>query len=337
MSRIMTINRPWAALAIPAFLMVVLCASAYQIAQTHSSNLLDFGIAFDLVIFIPLIYLLLIQKTSIPKTTIVPIMVLGFVVGTLLLPESRQGYLQMFKTYAIPVVELGVIAYIIYKVRRAIQVFRRHKKGAPDFYSTLITTSRTLLPRPLVVPFVTEISVLYYGLVAWKTPQLPKNAFTYHKGSSSLALWGTFILLVIAETFVFHILIMQWSEIAAWVLSALSVYTALQCFGFAKSLARRPIQITTDTLSLRYGIIAEANIPLASIEAVELTTRDITGTLKAKTLSPISSLEGHNVVLSLKSPQVLRGLYGIKNEVTTIAFHIDRPEEFKSAVEAAMT
>jgi hypothetical protein len=108
--------------------------------------------------------------------------------------------------------------------------------------------------------------------------------------------------------------------VVACILTILSVYTAIQVIGFARSLSKRPISINQNSLFLKYGILNETEIPFPTIEKFELSGKSIENETMVKTLSPLGSLEAHNVIIRLNEEQELIGLYGIKNKTRLLPF-----------------
>jgi len=299
-------------------------------------DLLSLGITVDLLLTIPIVYFLLIRKTQIPKTTVLPVMVLGIVIGTYALPESNQTYVDLFKTWIVPVIEVSVLTWLILKVRGAIKKYSHRKHLSQDFYTTLIETCYEVLPKKLVLPLATEVAVIYYGFINWSTKTLDENEFTYHKNSGSPALFGAFIFILAIETTVIHLILGRWSEIAAWVLTSLSIYAVIQVLGFAKSLARRPIIVHEERLILRYGILNETEIDFEDIDSVQLSQKPLEKDEHIRSLSPLGELEPHNVIIYLKKENRLHGLYGLKKNYKILAFHIDNVTEFKKQMDIAL-
>lgn len=216
---------------------------------------------------------------------------------------------------------------------------KKHKslKGtAPDFFTALKNTCAEILPQKLVYPFATEVAVLYYGFFSWKNKSLAENEFSYHKKSGSAALLGAFILIIVAETFALHFLLALWSKIAAWVLSALSIYTAIQLFGLAKSLSKRPVVINEQSITLKYGFLNEVDIPFSAIENLELSKKPMEKDKLSIKLSPLGELESHNVIIELNKEYKLVGFYGLKKSFEKIGFHIDEVDAFKEKMEQAI-
>jgi hypothetical protein len=304
--------------------------------QSNNANF-NLALTIDLLLTIPLVYFLLIRKTSIPKTTIVPVIVLGLIIGTVFLPSQSQSYLELFKMWVMPVVELTVVTFVVLKVRKTIKKYNSIKEGTIDFYEALKQVGGEVLPKKVVMPFVTEVAVIYYGFISWRTEKLKENEFTYHKESGARAVLGVFIGLVLIETFALHLLLLEWNEIIAWVLFGLSFYTALQLFGFTKSLSRRPIRIEEKKLKLRYGILSETEIKLADIVSIQKWTKDPDENNVFQKLSPLGELDAHNVQLVLKNEIELIGLYGLKNKFKVLYFHVDEVDQFLNSTNAKIT
>lgn len=318
-------------LGIPFALLLTLIAFVKSSYFQTNSNLLTLGISLDLLVTIPLVYFLLIRKTTIPKTTVVPFMIIGLIIGMYILPENQQYYLQLFKSWALPVIELTIFTFVVIKVRKTILSYRKLKNTSPDFYTAVKEACKEILPQKLVIPFAMEVSVMYYGFINWKRKKLAHNEFSYHKDTASVTLFLALILLIAVEMVTVHILLAKWSEIAAWILTILSAYSGIQILGFAKSLTQRPTIIEEDQLILRYGIMAEIAIPYQNIKKIELSKKSIPEDDKTtKFLSLLGETEGHNIILHVHEEATISGLYGIKKKFKKLAFHIDAVSEFKN-------
>ncbi|GAA0891929.1 hypothetical protein GCM10009122_16080 [Fulvivirga kasyanovii] len=299
-------------------------------------NNFDLAITIDLVISVPFIYYLLIRKASVPNTTVVPVMVIGVVIGSHFLPEDSRLYLNHFKTWGLPVIELLVLAFIIFKVRQTVNRYTKLKTGEADFFTVLKALCYETFPKPLVMPMASEIAVMYYGLINWKTRKLGESDFSYHKNSGTTGLFGAAVLVIAIETFVLHSLLIGWSVVAAWALTILSIYTGMQFLGFARSLSKRPISIDNGRLYLRYGILNEVDLSVEDIEAIEFSRKSVKDDKEVSKLSPLGELEEHNVILHLSGTVTLTGIYGIKKRTQKIALYVDEPEAFKRKLEMEM-
>lgn len=335
MNRTIHINRNLINFGIPLALLgtlILLMKSSFL----NGNDTLNFAITADLLLTVPLVYFLLIRKSEIPNTTAIPVMIVGLLIGSYFLPQESQTFLSIFKTWALPVIEILILTFVIIKVISAIRKYKGLKGATPDFFDALKSTCYEILPKRLVLPFATEVAVFYYGFINWKTRRVRENEFTYHKKSGTPALFYAFILIIGVETVGIHFLLARWSVIAAWILTALSIYTAIQVFGFAKSLGKRHISINKDSLTLKYGILNEVEIPFTDIDKIELSRKSLEKNDLTKTLSPLGEIESHNVIISLKKENELIGLYGMKKKFNLLGLHIDEPKEFKEKMENAL-
>ncbi len=284
------------------------------------------------VLSVPLVYFLLVRHRNIPNLTTVPVFVVGIIVASLLLPPSNQELLGMVKSWILPLVEIGVVLFIVSKGRAVVKRLKIEAGNNPDVFSALREVAGEILPERLAYAMATELGVFYYGFLSWKKVDLGQNEFTYHRKSGTIAILGIFLVLILVEMTAIHFLLRQWSYVAAWVLTGLSVYTGLQVYGMAQSLTRRPYVIQKHSLLLRYGMMGEATIELSNIASVEFSSRAIDATENALSLSPLAALEKHNVILHLKNQGTVRGLYGSKRNCSTLAFFVDDKTRFEASL-----
>jgi len=336
MNKAINIQKNLIIFGIPILIIGLLASIVKTSLFQMNVDSLSIGITFDLLLTVPFIYFLLIRKTNIPKTTIIPFLILGVITCSIILPQENQHYLSLFKTWVLPLVELSVLSYVIYNVRKGIKSYKQKKGLSFDFFTTLKNTCYEILPKNVVIPVVTEIAVFYYGFIYWKKRELTENEFSYHKDSGTITLLIAIIFIVAIETVVLHILLTKWSSLAAWILTFLSVYSGIQIFGFLKSMFKRPISIENGTLFLRYGIMNEATINLKNIENIEISSKDIELNKETRKLSFLGELESHNVIIRLKKENTLIGLYGIKREFKNLALYVDDKIEFKNRINNAL-
>lgn len=296
-------------------------------------NQLSFAVTIDLLITIPFIYFLIIRKKSIPKTTVVLAIGIGVLIASIILPKTHQAPLSFVKLWILPFVELFVVIYVIYSVRKSVKAFKKAKIGHYDFFTNLKNALGGIMPKKMVGFIAMEIGAFYYAFLSWKKHQFIANEYSYHKESGTRAVLLVSLFLIAIETVVFHILLQNWSLIFAWVLSILSVYSGFQILGILKSLSQRPITIQQHKINLRYGIIAEGEIPIQQIKSIREFKGEITDNQKdIQSFSPFGNLEGHNVLIELYEPFYYHAFYGFKKKGKNIAFFIDDPILFISEV-----
>ncbi|MBX2930572.1 MAG: hypothetical protein KF781_01355 [Chitinophagaceae bacterium] len=325
-------NRVLIALSVPLLIILFVLFITYNNLINTSQPFLSFAITFDLLITAPIIYFLLIRKTKVPVTTVIPILVIGLIVGTYILPKENQHFLNLFKFWCLPLIELTIFALIVLKVRATIKIFNQQKKAGTDFYTILTIVSVELVPKKVVPILTSEFATIYYGFIKWKKLVLNENEFSYHKKSGTPILLGAVIFLILIETLAIHLLLVKWSVTVAWIISGLSLYTAIQVFGFLKSLSQRPICFGENKIFIRYGFMAETEIKFEDIESIKISKMKMENNKLAKKLSIFGDLESHNIILTLNKENYIKGLYGIKRKYTTLAFYIDNVAAFERKI-----
>lgn len=317
-------------LSLLAFSTWVVQSTAFELNPSGLSR----GVTLDLLITLPLIYLLLIWNTSVPKITVVSVGVVSTLAARVIVPAAQQGMLTTWSSFAIPAVEVGVVGYVGLRVASLLRRARA-RIGTPktDAYDALRTACEEVLPRRAAVLLATEIAVFYYAFIVRKRSEFGSNEFTNHRRSAAAATLGGFAAILVIEATAVHLILQSWSHLLAWILTAGSLYAALQCFALARSLSHRPIVVTDQGLRLRYGFGAEAELPLSTICGVELTRRSLPSKEGNQWLSPLAGFDTSNVRIHTREPCVLRGLYGIERRFTTLALHLDDADRFKGFLE----
>ena len=304
--------------------------------QTNPREL-AMAITIDLTLLSPVLYLLLIRKTNLPNITVVPVFVLGMIATGLMLPSQHHATLHFVEMYFLPFVELGAISIITWKFVKLRKSFLKNSARNIDFFEVMKEAAKEVIPGKGSIFLATELSTFYYGLINWKKRALGPLEFSYHLKSSGKVLVYTVIFLAIAETFVLHLLLQSWSEVVAWIFSTISIYTVFQVLGIVRSMGQRPTRIGNEALDIRYGILNEVSIPFDQIVEVAHSTAAKTWDKEVRALSPFGDFEGHNVVIKVKKPLKIDGIYGIKRPFTELAFHLDEPEKFVEACAQKMS
>ncbi|SHG41486.1 hypothetical protein [Winogradskyella jejuensis] len=303
-----------------------------NIFSAHPSQFSNL-ITADVLLTIPFVYLILIRKTDIPKFTVVPVTIIGVVLASYIIPTEHQTVLRLFKTWVLPIIELGIISFVLFKVVKTIKYFHSIKTTKTDFFDLLKKTSSETFSKPISIFLATEIAVIYYGFIYWKKRALKPNEFTYHKTSGSVGLFIAFILIIAAETIGLHAILLESKPTIAWILTILSIYSLIQALGFVKSILKRPISIENDKLYLRYGIMKESIVDIKNIDKVEITSKDLEEKSETKKLSLLGNLESHNLILHFNEEQTMTSLYGMTKNYKSLAISIDQKECFKSEIE----
>lgn len=325
----------------PFLIPLVLWSFFFLLLQSqwylNNPTALSMAVTVDFLLTVPLCYFLVIRNKDIPKFTVFTVFVIGLLLASFWLPEKDQGYLNSFKSYVLPFIELAIIGFLVYKTNQTVKAFKANK-NQQDFYTTLLNTTRGIFPKVVATVVTAEISMLYYGIFHWKRTKLEKHQFSYHKKNALLSIIGGLTLVIVGETIGLHAWLVAWSPIVGWIVTVLSAYTALQFFALAKSIPRRPISIDENQqqLHLTYGFFNDSLIDMESIEKIELNNSDLPKDKSVVHYSPLGSIGEHNVIVHFKKEQVFSGMYGIKKRAKAIALFVDEREKFAEMLESNM-
>jgi hypothetical protein len=288
------------------------------------------GVTLDLVVTVPFaFYILVVRKYSFQALSVVPVVIVGVVIANLLLPESHKGTLRIVELILLPV-EVVLLAVVGTRAYRAIRQFRSSPDSA-DPVEQFRNAAATFVGRSRVADIIgTEVACLYFSLLSWRSkPFVPNGswAFTAHKKSGNAGLVLAAILLVVAEIIPIHLLVGQWSLLAAWILTSLSAYGLLLLVGDYRATVLRPILIHGNTLILRAGLRWNVDVPVPLISSIVTSDDGLRG--DSLDLTIVGSAT-HWLVLSASVE--VRGMYGIRRTVGRIGIEPDEPGKFEECL-----
>jgi hypothetical protein len=322
------------AISIPVLLWSILgYFKAYF--STINSTTLSFALIIDLILIIPLFYFLIIRKTKIPKTTTIPILIIGLWVGYQIFPSAHIHWLDFIKSVFVPLIEFTLLGFIIWKIRKQRIRFQSNTyKNTHTYIQESI--AELALPEGLKKFMVTEISLLYYALFAWKKRPLNSKEFSYHTQNGNLGLWLGLLLIIGIELFVLHHLMAPNFPVLAWVLTILSAYSILIIIGITKSVQYFPAMLNPQVLYLQYGLVHEAKIPYTTIKNISYSTKTIEVEDNITHFSPLGGLESHNIIIEFKEESTFSIIYGFTRKCKKLAFYIDDYDTFINQVQQKM-
>jgi hypothetical protein len=263
------------------------------------------------------------------------VLALGFIAARLLLPANARAGLSALR-FAWSAVELLVIAVAVAqagRIRRRYRAQRANGAAPIDALETALTPSIGELPSRLLA---TELTVLGYAFAGWlrSTPSDDARTFSMHRRAHYSTVVGMFVFLIAVETLLLHVLVMHKSHVAAWLLSASSIWCALWLIGAAHSLRLEPLRFADDALVVT-GIRWRARVPYDAIVATTAVGLGDGATRKSATTLDATVLRRADVRLRLSRPLEARGLLGRTRRFDELVLTVDRPDELIAALDAA--
>lgn len=138
---------------------------------------------------------------------------------------------------------------------------------------------------------------------------------------------------IVIETVGIHLLVPRWSDVAAGVLTTLSVYSLIWLLGDYHGVRLNPHVVDDRTLHARAGLRWRAEIPL---EAVRRVRRYRHTDAEADVLS-LAVFGDPDVVVDLDRSVTLRGLSGTRRKASALGLSVDDRTGFVDDVTRRMT
>jgi hypothetical protein len=320
----------------PLFTFAFLATGIYAVAVTmmrmrpslHRPEAVSAGLLIDLLVVVPLAYYLLaVRRAGWPARTLIPLFLLSLTGAALVLPDQREMLKRLSEILSTPA-ELGLLTWIAVRTVRSVR--STSGQGTVDMLDRLRTVAREILPMRRVADAIGyEMSVLYYSLFAPRRPRHSPAAqvFTYHRKSGYGALVFALLIVTLGEAIPVHILVLRWSPQAAWLLTALTLYSMLWFLADYRAMRLRPILLDEETLCLRTGLRWTVRIPRAHIAAIHSKPPKSEPTLR--TALPMTK----PLWIELTEPVTAQGPYGIEKRGRWISVTVDEVADFRAAIQ----
>lgn len=297
---------------------------------------LGLAVTVDITIGIPLLFfLLVVRRYHLTPLAVVPVFVLSVLAANALVPPAGQGTLRIIE-YALPLVELTVLAIVAFKVRGIVRAYRRVRPQAVYAQDALEAALRQELGDVQVISLLTtELTLLTLAIAGWfmsYKPRPPVEAvFTTQRRSGHGLILGFLMFILILETVGLHLIVSHWNITLAWILTFGSLYALLWLIGDFHAVRLQPIVLTADALHVRCGLRWRATIPWAQIEQVrraKTADRDRKDTLNAAVMGE------PRVMILCREPVVAVGLFGRRRMVNRVGLTVDEEPAFVAALHA---
>lgn len=299
------------------------------------SRIEGIALPLDFMIGIPLgFYLLVIRPRKLTLLSVIPVIWVGYGLSVFALGSADAGVLPYLFAALVPF-EIAIAVKECLKVGNA---YKSARKASADpmvwFKETMLYLVRKDAPASMAAA---ELSVWYYALLSWrKKPYvLPREKpFSYHNAGGYMSMMLGLALAFPVEIVGVHILVSQWSVVAASIVTVLSIYAAIWLAGDTRARMMRPVAIGNGCVRLECGIQMEAVIPLSDIEKVCLSESD-TGVLDKADKLNYGTFYQANVWVVANRPMEVRTMLG-KKCVRAIGLSLHDPQMFVRAIQESV-
>ena len=326
------------AIGLPLFVFAACFCITLTPVFKRSSSFLSNAIVLDLLVTAPLVYFLVIRKTSVPAITVFRVFILGLLLAGFILNSHSNTLLHVIKTWVSPFVEAAVIFFIGRKFYVANKQAKQDSRHGVDFLPYCRMVMQKVLGNKKAGNIISsEMAVFYYAFIGMKNKAIDyETKFSSYKQNGILVVLGAILFLFLIEATAVHFLLVRWNPTAAWIIFGLSAYSCLQLFAHIRAVVARPITVNECAVEIHNGLAGDASIAFDIIERIELNNK-LPQEHNAIKIALINGLENHNCIIYLKQPLEVTKVFGIKKQADAVLFFVDRPKEFVIAVEDRMS
>jgi hypothetical protein len=318
--------------ALFGLLMAALVLAEAWIVRTdafrRAPEWLSLAVIADLVLVpLGLGWVLLVRTGRVRASTLWALVGGGLFVASLLLPHPPR-FLSVLRLLPI-LAEIGLLVWGVIVGRLFWAELRRRNTVSDD---VLVNVHEALVVTPALPVAIrgiaAEVVVLWYGLCAFrKKAASGPGVFAYHENLTALVV--LMFVATPAEGALMHYLLRQWSETAAWIGTALHLYSLIWVVAFYQAARLRPIVLSEDTLLIRWSLLWTAEVPREKIQEVKLLKER--PERKEKGVLNLARLGDKPVRLTFSEPVTVYGPLGIQRQIHSALLTIERPEAFASS------
>lgn len=318
-----------AILVVSLYAVVALClATLPHGAPINSVRAL--AVPFDLMVSVPaLAYFLVLRRHKISPLFVLPLVWAGGAISTLIAPAEERAFLSVLLALAV-VLDAAVI---VCEGRRALQAYRRARATSTDPAEWFAPALQELLPSKRIAHLGgMETATLYYAVASWRAkPDCPKGAraFTCHRKSGYGAMVGGLMLALPVEVLGMHLLISRFSPVAASIVTALSIYSVLLLVGDWRATMLRPVLVSSDWLTVRFGVRYTIRIPLNAVAGLSHAAPNLP---KEETMN-LAVMGSDPLWITLSRPIETATLSGAMRSVSAIGLSADDPAGLINAID----
>lgn len=317
---------------IVAFAILLLAGAPYllhHVATDHHNNVANGLLADMLITFPAAFYFLIIRPFKLRLRNLLLVVSCCCGVAYLIMPLQQQQYiLQIRKTTVL--LELGILIYAISKFKSIKTEYMQLQAQVPDTAFHLQESISKVLGNSLAIRMLaSEITVLRFGLLCWlKGNNVPHGAKQYstYKQSGYAGMFGVLLFVMLIELIAVHLLLMHYSRLAAYIVSALSLYGMLFLLADISAVLKSPVYVIEMHLLLRTGMRWRLYTDLDNIEVIVKLRGDFEPQEGGFNGAIIKS--SANLHISFKQPVALSRLYRNTMMVTSVVLTVDDPDAF---------
>lgn|GEM_PF-1868283 len=243
-------------------------------------------------------------------------------------------YISAFKDVELKIalsIALGALVLDVTWLNKLLALIRSNKNHSSNFHSALDNSLRAVLKSGYLYQLTkSQLFVVFYAFFAKHFSNEHTNninSFSYASASNSKdVFWVVAIAQLPTLPFIHFFVEKEANVIAAWVVTALTIWSVIYYLAQVQAVKLRPIELTETTLNYKFGLAWEANIQLKDIKVA----RKLHFSDKANSfdffISPIGS--NKNILLEFYQPITFVGCYFLPKRKSKAVISIDNTQAF---------
>lgn len=329
-------------LCIASFILIADTLFARLVPNVESDRIWGYAVLFDFAVAVPFLYWLMVARRkgkSIFK--VLPFFLAGALTAWFVLPVELRGLVWDAVWPVELLIVAGEIAFVFYEARLVIRFVRRFgqtRRLEPDIGEALRQAVKDEFgDSKLAAFFLHDLCMLYYALFSWKRKAADgltgRIAFTYHRKNPPYLYAGIITHILVFEAVVVHLMVQQWSHLAAWLLTAADIWLLVFVWADCRASTLKPVLLDDGMLRIRFGLRLQADVPLDAIAAVASAREYEPDSAEMKRFAgPI--VGAPNVRIELNCPITVDTLLFMPRSVTGIYLTLDEPRQFVREVDS---
>lgn len=290
----------------------------------------SYALPFDLMIFIPaLFYFFIVRKNNLSLLLVLPVIWLGSFVTINIAQPSDMRFV-----FVLVIATLAIEALVVVKEgSRFVRAIKKSTLASPDPSNWFAPAFFELTKSKRVSKLAGfELSTLYFTFFSWRKKPFEiedEQSFSYHKESSYAAITGVMVGIVLIETLAFHILISQWNEVVAWILTILSLTAAILVLGEYRASSLRPITVSQTAVTIRSGVRFAKTIAFSNIASIQKQEP----TFEKKELMNFGVMGQASCWLIFEEPLEVDTAFGGTKHIRALGVSPDNEAKFKESIQ----
>ncbi len=308
---------------------VVLCVSSAP-GFWLKPSVSTLAVTIDLALGFPVLgYFFLVRTGKANWMVLILLAGLGMLLAKWWVPGSDlrlSGVLEI----AVVMIEAALLIALVLRIRKIRRVYRAEKARQPYRVDAFRVALTTTLGRRVGAAIFNEVSILWYAFAGWtrRRSVTPKGVpFSGHRRNAYPALLAAFMMAVVVETAVVHLLVSLWIGWLAWLLTGLGVYSLAWLLGDFQAARLNPSLLTESHLYLRTGLRWQADLALEEIIAVHSQS-------PSEKYVKMVMFGSSDLWLECSEPILVRGIFGIERRVKFVGLGLDDPDGFRKEVQS---